>query len=274
MLFICLFAWCLVIYFISYLIHAAPVYPSLCLRCINPLITITIFTVIIVVFILLLLLLFYCCHQITVTTDKLLREKSFSGVVELTIQLLSLINILWLRLCRINKLGLYYPRRLLRSPTLVGHQSAILARAACAPCSVILRDRRSTFLAGHSSSSTPIFIPVSPTHKVFIHLTEEALNKKGWNFLWWNSMEYFWECCIVWCVDYGEQQYVLLIWIYKDAIQWWILWWRWHNHRHGSSMFQNPTYHLDKFWRRFKKSKDVFMCLIRGCERVWWLLQT
>ena len=77
--------------------------------------------VIIDVFILLLLLLFYYCHQITVTTDKLLREKSFSGVVELTTQLLSLINILWTPLCRINKIGLYYPRRLLRSPTLVGH---------------------------------------------------------------------------------------------------------------------------------------------------------
>ena len=29
---------------------------------------------------------------------------------------------LWLLLCRINKLGYIYPRRLLRSPTLVGHQ--------------------------------------------------------------------------------------------------------------------------------------------------------
>ena len=87
-----------------------------------PLFTIITFTVIIAVFILLPLLLFYCCHQITVTTDKLLREKSFSGVVELTTQLLRLINILWLPLCRISKLGLYCPRRLLRSPTLVGHQ--------------------------------------------------------------------------------------------------------------------------------------------------------
>ena len=45
--------------------------------------------------------------------------KCFSGVVELTTQLLRLIGILWLPLCRINKLGYSYPRRLLRSPTLV-----------------------------------------------------------------------------------------------------------------------------------------------------------
>ena len=86
--------------------------------------TINIFAVTIAFFILLLLLLFYCCHQITVTTDKLRQKKSFSGVVELTNQLLRLINILWLPLCRINKLGSNYPRRLLRSPTLVGHQGA------------------------------------------------------------------------------------------------------------------------------------------------------
>ena len=72
------------VYFISYLIHATPVYLSLCLRCFNRLFPINTFTVIIDVFILLLLLLFYCCHQITVTTDKFLREKYFSGVVELT----------------------------------------------------------------------------------------------------------------------------------------------------------------------------------------------
>ena len=83
--------------------------------------TINISAITIAAFILLLLLLFYCCHQITVTTDKFLRQKSFSGVVELITQLLRLINILWLPLCQINKLGSYYPRRLLRPPTLVGH---------------------------------------------------------------------------------------------------------------------------------------------------------
>ena len=88
--------------------------------------TIDISVVVIAAFILLLLLLFQCCHQITVTTDKLLRERSFPGVVELTTQLLRFINILWLPLCRINKLGSYYPRRLLRSPTFVGHQCSIM----------------------------------------------------------------------------------------------------------------------------------------------------
>ena len=53
--------------------------------------------------------------------------KCFSGVAELTTQLLRLIGILWLPLCRINKLGYTYPRRLLRSPTLVGHQDYFLA---------------------------------------------------------------------------------------------------------------------------------------------------
>ena len=52
---------------------------------------------------------------------------AFSGVVELTTQLLRLISILWLPLCRINKLGYSYPRRLLRSPTLVGYQDYFLA---------------------------------------------------------------------------------------------------------------------------------------------------
>src|SRR3954466_12811439 len=51
-------------------------------------------------------------------------SSDFSGVVELTTQLLRLISILWLPLCRINKLGYSYSRRLLRSPTLVGYQRA------------------------------------------------------------------------------------------------------------------------------------------------------
>ena len=53
--------------------------------------------------------------------------KCFSGVAELTTQLLRLIGILWLPLCRINKLGHSYPRRLLRSPILVGYQDCFLA---------------------------------------------------------------------------------------------------------------------------------------------------
>jgi len=75
------------------------------------------------VFILLLLLLYYCHCYKTVATDKPLRASLLSGAAELTTHLSRLINILWLPLCRINKFGLYYPRRLLRSPILVGYQS-------------------------------------------------------------------------------------------------------------------------------------------------------
>jgi hypothetical protein len=76
------------------------------------------------IFILLLLLLFCYCHYYkTVATDKLLRASLFPGAAELTTHLLRLINILWLPLCRINKFGFYFPRRLLRSPILVGHQA-------------------------------------------------------------------------------------------------------------------------------------------------------
>jgi hypothetical protein len=76
-----------------------------------------------VVFILLLLLSFhYCYYYKTVATDKLLRASLFPGAAELTTHLLRLINILWLPLCRINKFGFYFLRRLLRSPILVGHQ--------------------------------------------------------------------------------------------------------------------------------------------------------
>ena len=75
----------------------------------------------------LLLLFHYCYCYKTVTTDKLLRASLFPGAAELTTQLLRLINILWLPLCRINKLGYIYPRRLLRSPTLVGHQNYFMA---------------------------------------------------------------------------------------------------------------------------------------------------
>ena len=81
-------------------------------------------------FILLLLLLLLChhyfrCHHhfhITVVTNTSLPSKYLSGAVELTTQLLKLINILWFPLCRIYKLCYSYPRRLSRSPTLVGHQ--------------------------------------------------------------------------------------------------------------------------------------------------------
>src|SRR3954470_20909343 len=78
-------------------------------------------------FILLLLLFYYChCYKI-VATDKLLRASLFLGAADLTNQPSKLIFILWIPLCRINKFGLYYPRRLLRSPILVGHQDYFLA---------------------------------------------------------------------------------------------------------------------------------------------------
>jgi hypothetical protein len=103
----------------NYLIHATPVHLSLCLQYSILLFTIATITA----FILLLLLLFhYYYHYKTVATDKPLRTSLFPGATELTTHLLRLINILWLPLCRINKFGFYLPRRLLRSPILVGHQ--------------------------------------------------------------------------------------------------------------------------------------------------------
>src|SRR3954463_11917588 len=57
------------------------------------------------VFTSLLLLFYYCYFHKTVATDKLLRARLLSGAAELTTHLLRLISILWLPLCRINKLG-------------------------------------------------------------------------------------------------------------------------------------------------------------------------
>jgi hypothetical protein len=94
------------------------------------------------VFTLLLLLLFYYCHYYkTVATDKLLRSSLFPGTAELTTHVLRLINILWLPLCRINKFGVYFPRRLLRSPTLVGHQGGVALAAVRAAIATISRAR-------------------------------------------------------------------------------------------------------------------------------------
>ena len=55
--------------------------------------------------------LLFCCHRYryfhtTLLLNTLLQILSYPGVVELTTQLLILKNILWLRLCRINKFGL------------------------------------------------------------------------------------------------------------------------------------------------------------------------
>jgi hypothetical protein len=74
----------------------------------------------------------YCYYYKTVATDKLLRASLFPNAAELTTHLLRLINILWLPLCRINKFGFYFPRRLLQSPILVGHQGPTM-RPSCGP---------------------------------------------------------------------------------------------------------------------------------------------
>src|SRR5215207_2592421 len=72
---------------------------------------------------LLLLLSYYCYFHITPVTS------AFPGAAELTTQLLRLISILYLPLCRINKFGFYFPRRLLRSPILVGYHTRTLPLA-------------------------------------------------------------------------------------------------------------------------------------------------
>src|SRR3954470_21617037 len=59
---------------------------------------------------------YHCCHL------SFVASKYISGAVELTTQLSKLINTLWLPLCRINKLGYSYPRRLSRSLTVEGYQ--------------------------------------------------------------------------------------------------------------------------------------------------------
>src|SRR3954462_12794061 len=79
------------------LVHATPVHPSLCLPHSNP----TIYCY-----------CYYCsCSTAAVATTKLLllinfcEQELFLGAAELTTQLLRLASILWLPLCRINKLG-------------------------------------------------------------------------------------------------------------------------------------------------------------------------
>jgi hypothetical protein len=116
-----------------------PVHLSLCLQSLILLFTIATITA----FILLLLLLFcYYHHYKTVATGKPLRASLFPGAAELTTHLLRLINMLWLPLCRINKFGFYFPRRLLRSPILVGHHSPPVGAAQAWPCPHVVRPAR------------------------------------------------------------------------------------------------------------------------------------
>jgi hypothetical protein len=103
---------------------------------------------------LLLLLFHYYHHYKTVTTDKPLRVSLFPGVAELTNHLLRLINILWLPLCRINKFGFYFPRRLLRSPILVGHQCHILLHSA-----EVCPSKRDQSLVAQPGESFPSTLP-------------------------------------------------------------------------------------------------------------------
>src|SRR3954463_11478193 len=57
-------------------------------------------------------------------------HKCTSGALELTTPLLKLVDILWLPLSRIYKLGYSYPRRLSRSPAVVGYQGGPGVREA------------------------------------------------------------------------------------------------------------------------------------------------
>jgi hypothetical protein len=86
-------------YYMNYLVHATPVYPSLCLQYLILLFTIDT----VIVFILLLLLLFHYYHYYkTIATDRTLRASLFPGAAELITHLSMLINILYFPLCRIN----------------------------------------------------------------------------------------------------------------------------------------------------------------------------
>src|SRR3954462_13773818 len=83
----------------------------------------------------LLLLFYFCCFTTTIIVTTITSiprlllilccKKVLSGAVDLTTQLSKPVRILWPPLCRIYKLGYSYPRRLSRSPTLVGHQHSI-----------------------------------------------------------------------------------------------------------------------------------------------------
>src|SRR3954468_797517 len=80
--------------------HATPVHPSLCLLHSNPTITVTV-TIALVS----LLLFLWCCYYRLLLLINFYEKELFPGAAELTTQLLRLASILWLPLCRINKLG-------------------------------------------------------------------------------------------------------------------------------------------------------------------------
>ena len=90
--------------YVNCLVHATPVHPSLCLPHSNPTVTVTI-TIAPISLLMLLLLLLCCCYYKLLLLINFCEQELFPGAAELTTQLLRLINILWLPLCRINKLG-------------------------------------------------------------------------------------------------------------------------------------------------------------------------
>src|SRR3954465_2183452 len=113
----------MLVYYMHDTIHATPYHPSLCLQYFNPAVY---YDHRYCCFYSTVAVTYYCHCYKTVATDKLLRASLFPGAADLTNQPSKIIFILWLPLCRINKFGLYYPRRLLRSPILVGHHSSSL----------------------------------------------------------------------------------------------------------------------------------------------------
>ena len=71
----------------------------------------------------------YHYYHITLLLNNVLHILSFPGVVELTTQLLILENILWLPCAESINLGwILYPRKLLRSPILVGYHTCYLSK--------------------------------------------------------------------------------------------------------------------------------------------------
>src|SRR3954463_13599734 len=92
----------MLVYYMNDTIHATPVHPSLCLQYFNPVVyydhRYCCFHSTVVV-------LYYCHCYKTVATDKLLQASLFPGAADLKNHPSKLIFILWLPLCRINKLG-------------------------------------------------------------------------------------------------------------------------------------------------------------------------
>src|SRR4051812_19392825 len=82
------------------LVHATPVHPSLCLLHLNPTVTVTV-----TIAPDSLLLFLCCCYYKLLLPIKFCKKELFPGVAELTTLLLRIASILWLPLCRINKLG-------------------------------------------------------------------------------------------------------------------------------------------------------------------------